>query len=96
MDINMSLNLEGYPNRDSMKYKDLYSLTDCETVLRGTLRFGGFSLIVNVLKEIGLFGAEKVEEKSTWKTYFAGMVGKVDLEAVRGFKQRYEAVIKGE
>jgi len=39
MDINKTLNLEGYPNRDSTKYVDLYGLHDFKTVLRGTLRY---------------------------------------------------------
>lgn len=31
-------NLEGYPNRDSTIYKDIYGISSAKTVLRGTLR----------------------------------------------------------
>ena len=31
--------LEGYPNRDSVKYKDVYGIPEARTVLRGTLRY---------------------------------------------------------
>ena len=54
MDINIALNLEGYQNRDSLNYKDLYDLKDCKSVLRGTLRYGGFSLIMSSFTRIGL------------------------------------------
>lgn len=31
--------LEGYPNRDSLKYRDLYGIPEAHTVIRGTLRY---------------------------------------------------------
>ncbi len=31
-------NLEGYPNRDSTIYRDIYGITSAKTVIRGTLR----------------------------------------------------------
>jgi len=34
-------NLEGFPNRDSTKYGDLYGINEANTVLRGTLRYKG-------------------------------------------------------
>jgi len=50
----MALKLEGYPNRDSSKYKDLYRMNDTKKLLRGTYRYYGFSMILNSMKEIGL------------------------------------------
>ncbi len=44
--INIALNLEGYPNRDSLKYKSLYGLDDAVTVLRGTLRYSNYAFIM--------------------------------------------------
>ena len=35
--------MEAYPNRDSLKYIDLYGLSDVETMIRGTLRYPGWS-----------------------------------------------------
>lgn len=40
--LNQALTLEGYPNRDSVSYKDVYGLNDATKVLRGTLRYPGF------------------------------------------------------
>ena len=41
-------NLEGYPNRDSTIYGELYGLREAHTLLRGTLRYAGtvFKFIV--------------------------------------------------
>ncbi|GJJ14359.1 hypothetical protein Clacol_008623 [Clathrus columnatus] len=49
--------LEGIANRDSFPYVDFYSLGSVEnmnTVLRGTLRYPGFSSLMDVFKRIGL------------------------------------------
>ncbi len=35
--------LEAYPNRDSLVYLDLYGLNDVKTMIRGTLRYPGWS-----------------------------------------------------
>lgn len=45
--------LEGYPNRDSLKYMSAYGLEDVETMIRGTLRFKGFCSAWNVLVQLG-------------------------------------------
>ena len=34
-------NLEGYPNRDSTIYGELYGIREAHTLLRGTLRYAG-------------------------------------------------------
>lgn len=46
--------LEGFPNRDSTIYKDLYGLNTATTVLRGTLRFKGFCNTIQALQCLGL------------------------------------------
>ncbi len=33
--------LEGYPNRDSTVYSDLYGINEATTIIRGTLRYKG-------------------------------------------------------
>lgn len=45
---------EGYPNRDSLGFKELYNLTDCETFIRGTLRKSGFCEAWHVLIQMGM------------------------------------------
>lgn len=41
MDFFPGLNLEGYPNRDSTKYAEIYGISSAHTLLRGTLRYKG-------------------------------------------------------
>lgn len=45
---------EGYPNRDSLHYKDVYHLKNIKTLLRGTLRREGYSAAWNVFVQLGL------------------------------------------
>ena len=44
---------EGYPNRDSLKYRSVYGLQDAQTMIRGTLRHAGFCNAWNVLVQLG-------------------------------------------
>ncbi|GHM98623.1 saccharopine dehydrogenase [Cytophagales bacterium WSM2-2] len=44
---------EGYANRDSLKYVEVYGLQECKTVLRGTLRNKGYCSTWNVLAQLG-------------------------------------------
>ena len=45
---------EGYPNRDSLKYRPHYGLFDVETIYRGTLRRPGFCRAWDCLVQLGL------------------------------------------
>lgn len=49
-----SLNLEGYPNRDSLSFKDAFGFKDCHSFVRGTLRYKGFGTIMRALHQIGI------------------------------------------
>ena len=49
---------EGYPNRDSLKYQQIYGLTEVRDLLRGTLRSDGFCDAWNVLVQLGITGNE--------------------------------------
>lgn len=51
--------LEGFPNRDSTQYRELYGLgTKVHTLLRGTLRFKGFSDCIKSMQLLGLIDTE--------------------------------------
>ena len=45
---------EVYPNRDSLKYRDIYSLNNIKTMIRGTIRKVGFSESWNMFVKLGL------------------------------------------
>lgn len=44
---------EGYANRDSLQYIDIYQLHGIQTMLRGTLRVKGFCSAWNILVQLG-------------------------------------------
>ena len=45
---------EGYANRDSLKYKNVYGLNDILTLYRGTIRRVGFSRAWNIFVQLGM------------------------------------------
>jgi saccharopine dehydrogenase-like NADP-dependent oxidoreductase len=45
---------EGYANRDSLKYREVYGLEDIPTIYRGTLRRVGFCRAWNMLVQLGM------------------------------------------
>ena len=47
-------NLEGFPNRDSIAYIDQYNIKSVNSILRGTLRYKGFSENAMALVKMGL------------------------------------------
>ena len=49
---------EGFPNRDSTQYVDHYCIPDARTVLRGTIRYSGYSEHVLGLISMGLISPE--------------------------------------
>lgn len=51
-------NLEGVPNRDSLKYVPLYGLEGISTMLRGTLRYKGFCSLMQCFQTLGLLSLE--------------------------------------
>lgn len=53
-DFSVSMKLESYPNRDSLVFQERFGMQDCETFVRGTLRFTGFSDIISSFHDIGL------------------------------------------
>jgi saccharopine dehydrogenase-like NADP-dependent oxidoreductase len=60
---------EGYANRDSMIYKDIYKLEQIKTLLRGTLRRQGFASGWDILVELGLTNNDFIIENANKMTY---------------------------
>jgi len=46
--------MEAYPNRDSLRYLEVFDLEDCPTVIRGTLRFPGWCETWHQVVRLGL------------------------------------------
>lgn len=81
MDYFPGLNLEGYPNRDSTKYAEIYGISSAHTLLRGTLRYKGYAKALNGFVKLGLinrdaFPALQPEASPlTWKELLCDLVG---------------------
>merc|ERR1712008_1850 len=59
MDFLPGFSLEGYPNRDSTIYGDLYGIREAHTILRGTLRYKGYTDVVKGLVRMGLLSPDQ-------------------------------------
>jgi saccharopine dehydrogenase (NADP+, L-glutamate forming) len=83
-------NFEGYYNRDSLTYKELYDLKDAETVVRGTIRFKGFGFVFQCFKHLGLFDDIKLSENiENWRDYFYIYVIKKNTNIIKNFEEKY-------
>ncbi|XP_071082800.1 alpha-aminoadipic semialdehyde synthase, mitochondrial-like [Haliotis cracherodii] len=75
-------NLEGFPNRDSTAYINKYGIESANTVLRGTIRYQGYSTAIKGLMQLGLMDLEPHPSLHpggpdiTWKGFMSNMFGK--------------------
>jgi saccharopine dehydrogenase-like NADP-dependent oxidoreductase len=60
---------EIYPNRDSLKYIDIYNLKNLETMFRGTMRRPGYAQAWNVFVQLGMTEDTYVVHDSENLTY---------------------------
>lgn len=69
IDIDEYGKFEGYANRDSLKYRELYGLEGIPTIYRGTLRRPGFSRAWDIFVQLGMTDDTYVMEGSENMTY---------------------------
>ena len=70
-----------YPNRNSVPFREFYSIPEAETVVRGTLRYQGFPGFVRALVALGWLSVERREwlvEGLTWAQVFQKATGAGD------------------
>lgn len=89
---------EGYPNRDSVKYKRLYGIEEVHTMIRGTLRKPGFCDAWNVLVQLGMtddsFTMSQCEGMS-YRSFVAAFLGEQDGEDLENSFCTYARIEKG-
>ncbi|TFK68903.1 hypothetical protein BDN72DRAFT_888403 [Pluteus cervinus] len=76
--ISSEFTLEGIPNRDSIPYASTYNLgesSSMRTLLRGTLRYPGFSALMYCFKSIGLLATEKTVQFDRWASFIPQCLG---------------------
>ncbi|XP_056000894.1 alpha-aminoadipic semialdehyde synthase, mitochondrial-like isoform X3 [Ostrea edulis] len=82
LDFMPGFNIEGFPNRDSTIYVNEYNIESAKTVLRGTIRYKGFSNIMKGIMQMGLLNPESVANlhpngpEKTWKAYICELFDK--------------------
>jgi saccharopine dehydrogenase (NADP+, L-glutamate forming)/spermidine synthase len=76
---------EGYPNRDSMPYADLYGITSTRTMFRGTLRNQGWCPTLKKVADLGLLEETPLDLAGlTYAEFMAQLIGK---KSPRGIKR---------
>ncbi len=60
---------EGYANRDSLKYREIYGLEDIPTIFRGTLRRPGYCKSWNIFVQLGMTDDSYIMENVANMTY---------------------------
>ncbi|BGP35159.1 hypothetical protein JCM10296v2_006989 [Rhodotorula toruloides] len=88
---------EGVANRDSLAYLPQYGLDkDLPTILRGTLRYAGFSKIADAFKKVGLFDTETLDAPiERWTDLVPVCLRKqgVSLDSSAGLQSALEQVL---
>ncbi len=76
---------EVYPNRDSMPYKELYGLTDAETIIRGTYRYPGWCETLKKMVDLGMMdeSPNKDLEGKTFKQMTAILSGAAESDDIK-------------
>jgi saccharopine dehydrogenase (NADP+, L-glutamate forming) len=69
-----------YANRDSTGFKESYQIPEAETVIRGTLRYQGFTEFVKALVDMGMLSEDPKDflgpgSKIAWKDALAKILG---------------------
>lgn len=79
-----------YPNRNSVQYRDIYGLSDIQTLIRGTLRWPGFCNIMQLAKWMGLFGQDEVvvDGCQSWRDYIVRLNAGETLDALQAESDR--------
>ena len=90
---------EVYPNRDSLKYREIYSLNNIKTMIRGTIRKVGFSESWNMFVKLGLtkdsFRISNSENMS-YKEYVNCFLPYDDKLSIEEKLQRVLSISKGD
>jgi saccharopine dehydrogenase (NADP+, L-glutamate forming) len=53
--------LEVYPNRDSLAYKEIYGIPEAQTMFRGTFRYKGWCETLDAIKQLNLISSDKFD-----------------------------------
>lgn len=76
MEMEVTGDMEIYPNRDSIQYLSKYNIQEAEEIFRGTIRYPGWCDLWLVISNIGLLNTEeKPVRDMTYREYISWLVG---------------------
>lgn len=76
--------LEVYPNRDSLPYKELYGIQESKTLMRGTFRYNNWCEIIDNIKHLGLIKNDKINlENKSYADLMAMLIGTDNSENIK-------------
>ena len=76
--------LEVYPNRDSISYKEIYGIPEAETMFRGTFRFKGWCETIDAMKQLKLISYDKMNlEGLTYAGFIAKLINESDSTNIK-------------
>ena len=80
--VSKDLRFEGFPNGDSLSYKEHYNLSSATTLIRGSLRYRGHMKILNALKDLKLIDRTLLQHShsKTWSSYLLSVLGREQEE----------------
>ena len=64
-----TMRLEALPNRDSVKYKEIYGVPDVTTLCRGTLRYEGWSNVMHALQCLQLLDQQPIDNATASQSW---------------------------
>ncbi|KAF9039350.1 Saccharopine dehydrogenase-domain-containing protein [Panaeolus papilionaceus] len=67
--ISEQFELEGIANRNSLQYMSIYQLEKAQTFIRGTLRYPGFSSLMQSFRSLGLLNQSAKVLVQDWTTF---------------------------
>jgi saccharopine dehydrogenase (NADP+, L-glutamate forming) len=82
---------DGYANRDSLKYREIYGITGIPTMKRGTLRKGGYCAAWDALVQLGCTEdgfAMELPADATWADFVRSFLPKDDSGDLRASAAR--------
>lgn len=90
IDVDGIGHLEVYPNRDSLPYREKYSIEETKTMFRGTIRYPGWCELWRNFKRLGLLDDKEIVLKGfTKRSFFAYLTeGKKIEEKEQDTKKR--------
>ncbi len=91
VDLGTEFELEGYPNRDSCPYREAYGMPEVENLIRGTLRYRGFSEVFDFAHKVGLLDTEQTVDTSlNWKQWTNNSIQRQGLQMTEQVEQAFE------